>query len=101
MLGVFNEVGIIEIGKWVNLFIIFKLVFVKGCEIYYNWVQGKLFVIKLLDLLELSGNYCLKVGVCIYNMMIDGKGVKIKIDKEIELKVNYEISGGIISLFFL
>lgn len=100
MLGVSDEVGTIETGKWANLLITSKPVFAKGCEIHHNWVQGKPFVIKSLDSPELSGNYRLKAGARTYNMMIDRKGAKIKIDKETELKVNYETSGGTISLSF-
>lgn len=100
MLGISDEAGTLEVGKWANLLITSKPLFSKGCQIHHNWVQGEPFVIKPMDAPDLNGEYRLKAGARSYNMSITNKGAKITVSEETELDVQYKTQGGTISLSF-
>ncbi|WP_367392492.1 amidohydrolase family protein [Lewinella sp. LCG006] len=100
LLGVAEETGTLATGKWANFLITSAPLFAKGTKIHHNWVQGKPYVIDALPTNDLTGSYNLKAGARAYNLTVEAKGAKIKIDEETELDVKYSEEGGLITLSF-
>jgi imidazolonepropionase-like amidohydrolase len=57
VLGVYNEVGSLDKGKWANFFIASGPVFNDKTTIYQNWVQGKKYIVKEEGWADPSGAY--------------------------------------------
>ncbi len=62
ILGVYNQVGSIETGKWANFLITSGSPFNEKTTIYQNWVQGMKYVIKDEAAVNIAGTYHLKVN---------------------------------------
>ncbi|MBL7742726.1 MAG: amidohydrolase family protein [Chitinophagaceae bacterium] len=62
ILGVYNQVGSIEAGKWANFLITSGSPFNEKTNIYQNWVQGMKYVIKDEATTNVAGTYALKVN---------------------------------------
>jgi imidazolonepropionase-like amidohydrolase len=99
-LGVEEEVGTLAPGKWANFLITSDRLFAKGSKIHHNWVQGRPHVIDELPAGDLTGEYRLKAGARAYNLTVNAKGAKIKIDADTELDAKYTEEGGLITLSF-
>lgn len=57
VLGVYNELGSLDAGKWANFFISSGPVFNDKTVIFQNWVQGKKYVVKDENWSDPSGAY--------------------------------------------
>ncbi|WP_132053895.1 amidohydrolase family protein [Pseudocnuella soli] len=57
VLGVYNEVGSLDAGKWANFFISSGPIFNDGATIYQNWVQGKKHSVREESWAEPKGTY--------------------------------------------
>ena len=62
LLGVYNEVGSIDAGKWANFIITNGPVFDEGTTIHHNWVQGKPYRIKTDNWESTPGTYKLSIN---------------------------------------
>ena len=56
-LGVYNEVGSLDAGKWANFLITSGPVFNEKTNIYQNWVQGKKYSVKDDSFKDVRGTY--------------------------------------------
>ncbi|MBL7738032.1 MAG: amidohydrolase family protein [Chitinophagaceae bacterium] len=62
LLGVYNQVGSIEAGKWASFLITSGSIFNEKTNIYQNWVQGMRYVVKDEATTNVAGTYNLKVN---------------------------------------
>jgi imidazolonepropionase-like amidohydrolase len=62
ILGVYNQVGSIDAGKWANFLITSGSPFNEKTSIYQNWVQGIKYVVKDEAASHIAGTYTLKVN---------------------------------------
>jgi imidazolonepropionase-like amidohydrolase len=62
ILGVYNQVGSIDAGKWANFLITSGSPFNEKTSIYQNWVQGIKYVVKDESAANIAGTYTLKVN---------------------------------------
>jgi imidazolonepropionase-like amidohydrolase len=61
-LGVYDQVGSIETGKWANFFISTEPVFASNAKIIENWVQGKKYEVNPDEWNNYSGKYKLTIN---------------------------------------
>jgi imidazolonepropionase-like amidohydrolase len=61
-LGVYDQVGSIEVGKWANFFISTEPVFASNAKIIENWVQGKKYEVNVDEWNNYSGKYKLTIN---------------------------------------
>ncbi|MGB1206532.1 MAG: amidohydrolase family protein [Chitinophagales bacterium] len=105
MLGMYREVGSLEKGKIANFIVCSKPIFDEKATIYENWVKGNRFVLKDKDVLDLAGNYELKLGnVLSYDILVSGdKGkqkVEIVINDSTKIAIKHTLKKQAISLNF-
>jgi imidazolonepropionase-like amidohydrolase len=104
ILGVADQVGTLEPGKWANFIITNGNVFDKDTKIYHTWIKGKPYVHKSLSTPDWIGKYDLSVGTTNYQLSIKGEEEKpefrIIIDDSTSLKVKYDRQDQLISLSF-
>jgi imidazolonepropionase-like amidohydrolase len=62
VLGIYNQVGSIDAGKWANFLISSGPLFNEKTTIYQNWVQGIKYVVKDDALADALGTYALTVN---------------------------------------
>lgn len=95
ILGKSNEIGSLEPGKYANFLVTSGDIFNKKTTIYENWVQGEKYVLADRDLIDIRGEYDLKVAGKTYSMSLKGKAtspsVEIKRDTlKLSSKVGYK-----------
>ncbi|MFK8165549.1 MAG: amidohydrolase family protein, partial [Lewinella sp.] len=73
LLGIDGMVGTLDKGKLANFIVTDKDFFTEKATIYQNWVQGKPFALKDLDVVTLAEGY---------NLIIDGKAFDAKVSGE-------------------
>ncbi|HEX7902518.1 MAG TPA: amidohydrolase family protein, partial [Chitinophagaceae bacterium] len=61
ILGVYNQVGSLDAGKWANFLVTSGPIFNEKTTIYQNWVQGMKYVVKDDALSNALGTYALTV----------------------------------------
>lgn len=118
MLGVYNEVGSLDAGKWANFFIASGPIFNDKTFIYQNWVQGKKYTVKEENWADPNGsykivfntasgpvNYTLNVNSASAASLIgdkdtvtskfyyDGRSVRINVAPERSAENRYRLSG--------
>ncbi|MEL6191456.1 MAG: amidohydrolase family protein [Bacteroidota bacterium] len=103
MAGAEDMVGSLEKGKLANFIICSGDLFEGKTKIYENWVQGTLFKVAEMDMIDFAGKYELKVDGQTYELTISGdagshKG-SVKLDTT-ELKTNMSVKGQSVSLSF-
>ncbi|HEY6504534.1 MAG TPA: amidohydrolase family protein, partial [Chitinophagaceae bacterium] len=62
LLGVYDQVGSIDAGKWANFLITSGSPFNEKTSIYQNWVQGMKYIVKDEAAANIAGTYNLKVN---------------------------------------
>lgn len=62
LLGIYNQVGSLETGKWANFLITSGPIFHEKTVIYQNWVQGMKFIVKDEASNNIAGTYNLKIN---------------------------------------
>ena len=104
ILGVQNQVGSLRPGMWANFIITSGNIFDDKTTLYENWIRGEVFKINEKDLVDIRGQYNLKVGNVSYPMKITGELEKPKgsITVKDTQKINLGISlqGQIITITF-
>ncbi len=100
-----NDLGTLDKGKLANFIITDGNVFDKKTKIYHNWVKGKPFVIKALELPNIQpGMFDFIVGDMVRKLEVkekDGKyEMNILVDDSVGTKVNNKINNGRITLSF-
>lgn len=96
LLGIWNETGSIENGKYANLFISSDTLFSDDWRMEMCFVSGKLFYVENPELSSISGEYNLRVGSKNIPATIQTKEGKINIefkDSLAEIKSTAELSG--------
>ncbi len=61
-IGVYDQVGSVEVGKWANFIITTEPVFSSTSKIIENWVQGKKYEVNAAEWTNLSGKYKLTIA---------------------------------------
>ena len=61
-IGVYDQVGSVEVGKWANFLITTEPVFSSTAKIIENWVQGKKYELNASEWTNLSGKYKLTIS---------------------------------------
>ena len=62
MVGVYDQVGSVETGKWANFIITTEPVFSSNSKIIENWVQGKKYEVNASEWSNVSGKYKLTIA---------------------------------------
>ncbi|OWY24569.1 amidohydrolase [Sphingobacteriales bacterium UPWRP_1] len=73
LLGVYNQTGSLEKGKLANFIITSKPVFDEKAELHENWVKGARYVLKSMEVTDITGIYTLNVGSVAYNIEVSGE----------------------------
>jgi imidazolonepropionase-like amidohydrolase len=91
LLGVYQQVGSLEKGKFANFIICSDTLFGEKNIIYQNWVKGLPYVINSFDFKDLRGNYNLVAGTFKGDLLIEGTmgqpEANIKVSDSTKLKV--------------
>lgn len=104
MLGVNQQIGTLDNGKYANFIITSSNIFEKDAKIYENWANGKVHIINDLNTPNLNGTYELALPTS--NLKLNIKGNAEKPDMEIvandttKIKTDYQLGNGTISLNF-
>ena len=61
-IGVYDQVGSVEVGKWANFIITTEPIFSSTSKIIENWVQGKKYEVNAAEWTNLSGKYKLTIA---------------------------------------
>jgi imidazolonepropionase-like amidohydrolase len=114
LLGVYNETGSIDAGKWANFIVTNGPLFAEKTGILQNWIQGEKYAIKDDGMKDVKGNYSLQInGVKSYNLAVkssssadiigndtitskfshDGKMVTINFNETKKAKKGFRLSG--------
>ena len=104
MVNMSNHVGSLRSGMIANFLITSENIFAEKAIIHENWIRGRRFRLKDLDIKDQSGAYELAVGDTKYNLSITGKPgshkAEIKINDSTDVKVDIKLSGELITMSF-
>lgn len=103
LLGVSNEVGTLNSGKYANFLITSGDIFDKKTKIYENWVQGNKNVLIDMNVKDIRGDYTLNIGGQSYDLKIAGDIGKVKSEMKLDstkIASNISQSNGWINLFY-
>lgn len=99
-----EKIGNLQKGSYANLIICSKAIFEEDASIIENWVQGKAYHLKELDVPNYEGVYDLTIDSAIYSMEIKGKAgsqkATIVIDDSTSIDVKTILSENLIDLSF-
>jgi imidazolonepropionase-like amidohydrolase len=84
LLGVYDQVGSIETGKWANFIITTEPVFNANSKIIENWVQGNKYEVNETEWTNLAGKYTLT---------INNNGTKTEYNLEVKKDLSANIIG--------
>ena len=84
VLKISDKLGTLQKGKIANFIIASGPIFDKKTKIYENWVQGKQHIIKDRLLIDIDGEYSIKVNETKYTLKINNSDDKIKIEALID-----------------
>jgi imidazolonepropionase-like amidohydrolase len=99
LLGVDNQVGTLDAGKWANLLITSGPIFKEKTIIFQNWIQGKPYILKEEGFTDYRANYNFKMGNENYTLELSGDAAKPtakllgKDTTKIDLKLNDNLVG--------
>jgi imidazolonepropionase-like amidohydrolase len=102
LLGVQNQVGTIEAGKWANLLITSGPIFKEKTILFQNWIQGKPYVIKEEGFTDYRANYNFKLGNDTYVLELSGDAAKptAKLLGKDTTKVDLKLNDNLVGLSF-
>lgn len=104
LIGLQNKVGTLNAGSEANFIITSGNVFDDETIIYENWIQGKRYSVKDMDMPDYSGKYNLSVGDKSYTMEVSGKPgsqkFKIKVTDSLSVDGKAKVEKNLISLSF-
>jgi imidazolonepropionase-like amidohydrolase len=99
-----DEVGSLKKGMVASFIITSGNIFDEKNSIYENWVQGKQYVLKDMNAVDLRGKYNLSAGDKNYSMKISGEvekpQVEISINDSAKADAALSVSGKLVSLNF-
>ena len=84
LLGVYDQVGSIETGKWANFIITTDPIFSANSKIIENWVQGNKYDVNESEWTKIAGKY---------NLTVDNNGVKNNYTIEVKKDMSAVIIG--------
>nr|WP_224484493.1 amidohydrolase family protein [Robertkochia sp. 3YJGBD-33] len=73
LVGMGDQIGMLKPGYYANFIISSGDVFSENTTLFENWVQGKKHVINSMDVVDIRGDYDLKVNGSTYTLKITGK----------------------------
>jgi len=76
MIGAYDQVGSLNIGKQANFIITSGDVFEKGESIYQNWIKGKKHEVSPMNVIDIRGTYNLNVNQNIRTLKVAGSVAK-------------------------
>ncbi|WP_020528558.1 amidohydrolase family protein [Flexithrix dorotheae] len=99
-----SSLGSLENGKMANFLIFSDDLFEEESELMENWVNGKQFIIKKKNEIDLSGKYSLEAGDSTFNLEISGKPdkhtFKIVINDSTKIDATAEFEETLLTLSF-
>ena len=99
-----NRIGALKGGFEANFLITSGDLFDEKVIIYENWIQGKPYKIKDLDVKNLGGEYTLALNGSSYNLSISGEpgkhSAKIVINDSTDVKVKLAAEGNMVNMSF-
>lgn len=102
-LGIDDQIGTVEAGKWASLLITDEELFTKKGKILEHWVQGIRYVFEPVQREELSGMYMLTVEDIALNLKVtekDKRKMEIVINDSTSYAVENNYDNGVITLKF-
>jgi imidazolonepropionase-like amidohydrolase len=104
-IGIYQNIGSLETGKWANFFIASKSIFDEKAVLYENWLQGKKYKIKDFEPDDFRGTYQLtieKSEPCkiVAKGTLDKTDVEVFVKDSTKLKSNFKHSDKQITLSF-
>lgn len=104
LLGLQSKIGTLNAGSEANFIITSGNVFDEETTIYENWIQGKRYTLKDMDMPDYSGKYNLSVGDKTYSMEVSGKPgsqkFKIKVTDSLSVDGKAKLEKNLITLNF-
>jgi imidazolonepropionase-like amidohydrolase len=77
-----DKAGTLAVGKYANFLMTSGELFNKETVIYENWVQGSKHILKDRSIKNIDGTYTARIDGNNYEMVISGKGDKIKVKSD-------------------
>ncbi len=74
-----DKAGTLAVGKYANFLMASGELFDKKTVIYENWIQGSKHILKDRSIRDIDGTYTARIDGTEYEMVISGKGEKIKV----------------------
>lgn len=78
LLGYFEQIGTLEPGKRANFFISDTSIFAEKAVMYQSWINGKPYIIKAFEPIDLNGTYDINIKNIYYRMQVSGKADALK-----------------------
>jgi imidazolonepropionase-like amidohydrolase len=104
LIGAYDQVGSLEKGKVASFIIVSKNIFEEDAAIHHHWVNGQPYVLKPLEVTDLSGRYELKAGNTAYDLQVEGEAgnhkMEIQLNDSTTIKVKNSLEEGLIQLSF-
>ncbi len=102
LLGVENQVGTLEAGKWANLLITSGPIFKEKTILFQNWIQGKPYILKEEGFTDYRANYNFKMGSETYTLELSGDASKptAKLLGKDTTKVDLKLNDNLVGLSF-
>ncbi len=102
LLGLYDRIGSLEVGKVANFFIASGDVFQEGSEIRQVWVHGRPVLYEDLQQPDLSGVYHLLIGEVSYDLYVESKGGKHRAyllqEDSTKIEVGLKLKNGLLSM---
>lgn len=108
LLGVFDELGSLAVGKWANFIVVDGDLFDSNTRIEENWVRGERH--KLIDgsVVDVRGTYNLNLDNHFYTIRVAGKTAQkvsakllnVSGEDTVSVTINFSVQGQLVSLAF-
>jgi imidazolonepropionase-like amidohydrolase len=102
LLGIYNETGSIEAGKWANFLICSGPLFAEKTTLYQNWIQGESYLINNNNWSSTDGNYRLNLslpgGATLFNAVLKNNTLSI-IGKD-TIPAKFSLEGKMVKVSF-
>jgi imidazolonepropionase-like amidohydrolase len=94
LVGLTNRIGSLKKGMDANFFISSKDIFEKDAQILESWIEGKRYIIKATDSIDLRGNYKLQLDTLKdWNLSVSGSKDNLEwkfVKDTLKFKVDYD-----------
>ncbi len=103
-LGVQDQIGTLDAGKWANFFIADKNIFQSDAKIIETWVQGRRFEVTAAPEANLAGIYRLQVDTTTFTLTVKGKAespeAQLMRSDSAGIKASLSYRNGLVTLLF-